>query len=170
MYPERNLSKGKTMSMIRYIITGVAGVGIVSAGALAYDQTTRDDNGSIIQEGELGVFSFKIGDCIKDVKEGDSLDQATGVPCSEAHQMEVYAETFIEDSSETLPATFDKNGDEYCFAEFSRFVGISYENSKLDFTYLTPSEDSWKEGDREITCLIKDPAGNVEGSLQNAQR
>ena len=55
-YYERNLSKGKKMSMIRYIITGVAGVGIVSAGALAYDQTTRDDNGSIIQEGELGVF------------------------------------------------------------------------------------------------------------------
>ena len=158
------------MSMIRYIITGVAGVGIVSAGALAYDQTTRDDNGSIIKEGELGVFSFKNGDCIKDVKEGASLDQATGVPCSESHQMEVYAETFIEDSSETRPTDFDKQGEEYCYQEFSRFVGISYEDSKLDFTYLTPSDDSWKEGDREITCLIKDPAGDVEGSLEGSQR
>jgi hypothetical protein len=158
------------MSMIRYIITGVAGVGIVSAGALAYDQTTRDDNGSIIKEGELGVFSFKIGDCIKDVKEGASLDQATGVPCSESHQMEVYAETFIEDSSEARPTDFDKQGDEYCYQEFTRFVGISYEDSKLDFTYLTPSDDSWKEGDREITCLIKDPAGAVEGSLEGSQR
>jgi hypothetical protein len=156
--------------MIRYIITGVAGVGIVSAGAFAYDQTTRDDNGSIVKEGELGVFSFKIGDCVKDVKEGTSLDQATGVPCSDAHQMEVYAETFIEDSSETLPPTFDKNGGEYCHSEFSKFVGVSYENSKLDFTYLIPSDDSWKEGDREITCLIYDPAGDVEGSLENAQR
>jgi len=156
--------------MLRYIITGVAGVGIVSAGAYAYDQTTRDDNGSIVKEGELGVFSFKIGDCIKDVKEGTSLGQATGVPCSQSHQMEVYAETFIDSSSETRPTDFDKQGEDYCYGEFSRFTGISYENSKLEFQYLTPSDDSWKEGDREITCLIEDPAGNVEGSLRNSQR
>jgi len=156
--------------MIRYIITGVAGVGIVSAGALAFDQTTRDNNGSIIKEGELGVFSFKVGDCLTDVKEGSSLDQALGVPCSQTHQMEVYAETFIEDGSETLPAGFDKKGDEYCYAEFPKFVGISYEESKLDFTYLVPSEDSWKEGDREVTCLINDPAGDVEETLKGSQR
>ena len=47
------------MSMITRFIIGVAGVGIVSAGAFALDMTTRDENGAIIQEGELGVFSFK---------------------------------------------------------------------------------------------------------------
>jgi hypothetical protein len=158
------------MGMVSRFITGVAGIGIVSAGAFAFDQTTRDDSGAIIQEGDLGVFSFKIGDCINDLGEGSTIEKARGVPCSEPHEAEVYAETFITDSSESRPANFNDNADEYCLAQFPRFVGISYDSSKLDATYLTPSEESWLEGDREITCLIYDPEGPVTGSLQGTQR
>jgi hypothetical protein len=158
------------MSMISRVITGVAGIGIVSAGAYAFDETTRNDQGSIVQEGALGVFSFEIGDCINDLDQGDLIEKAKGVPCAQPHGMEVYAETFIEDSSEELPANFSDNADEYCYSQFSRFVGLDYDSSKLDATYLIPSAESWKEGDREITCLIFDPAGDVTGSLQGSQR
>jgi hypothetical protein len=160
------------MSMLTRFITGVAGVGIVSAGAFALDMTTRDETGAIIQEGELGVFSFKIGDCINGIPEGDEfvLEKATGVPCSQPHQIEVYAETFIQDSSETIPDNFISDGDEYCYSEFNRFVGLDYEESKLNYIVLHPTPESWTNGDREITCLITDPAGDVTGTLQASQR
>jgi hypothetical protein len=160
------------MSMISRFITGVAGVGIVSAEAFALDMTTRDETGAIIQEGELGVFSFKIGDCVNGIPEGDEfvLDKATGVPCSQPHQIEVYAENFTEDSSETMPESFSRDGDEYCYTEFNRFVGLSYDESKLDYIVLQPTQESWDNGDREISCLIIDPEGDVTGSLQGTQR
>ncbi len=156
--------------MISRIITGVAGIGIVSAGAFALDQTTRDESGSIIQEGELGVFSFKIGDCVTGLTNQETIEKATGVPCSQPHEVEVYAETFFQDDSETIPANFVANGEEYCYNEFSRFVGLSYDASTLDFSVLHPTPESWESGDREITCLILDPEGLVTGSLQGTQR
>jgi hypothetical protein len=159
------------MSMIRFIITGVAGVGIVSAGAYALDQTTRDESGAIVQEGELGVFSFTTGDCVSNLDMGGgNVEKATGVPCSQSHQAEVYAESFFEDNSESISSGFFDQVDEYCYSRFAPFTGISYESSALEFYILYPSADSWKDGDREVTCLIYDPAGSVNGTLRNSQR
>jgi len=159
------------MSILRYIITGVAGVGIVSAGAYAYDQTTRDDNGSIVKEGELGVFSFKIGDCISNLDlNAMNIEKATGVPCAQKHQAEVFAETYIADNSETIPADFNDKGDLYCNSQFATFVGQSLENSTLELFVLHPTDESWKDGDRETTCIILDPARFVTGSLRGAKR
>ena len=159
------------MSIIRNVITGVVGVGIVSAGAWALDNTTRDDQGAIVQSGELGVFNFAVGDCITDVIPGDTLDKATGVPCSEGHEYEVYAETFLSDSSETVPADIDKQADEFCYSKFQAFVGLDYESSKLNLMSLYPSPESWQGGDKELTCLITaENEATITGSLKNAQR
>jgi hypothetical protein len=47
---------------------------------------------------------------------------------------------------------------------FATFVGKSYEESALDFNYLSPSEGSWDSGDREILCLVMGP-DQTTGSL-----
>ncbi|MCY7411467.1 MAG: hypothetical protein LH471_00230, partial [Salinibacterium sp.] len=58
-----------------------------------------------------------------------------------------------------------------CEAEFDAFVGINYVESILDFTFYYPTAASWAEGDREILCLIFDPAGKItSGSLSGAAR
>ena len=58
---------------------------------------------------------------------------------------------------------------EFCIAEFKSFVGLSYEESVLDFTYYHPSEESWLDGDRVVTCMIYDPGEQVTGSLRGAR-
>lgn len=159
------------MSIVRNIITGVVGVGIVSAGAWALDETTRNDQGAIVESGELGVFSFVVGDCITGLDAAGEIESATGVPCTDPHEYEVYSETFLTDSSETVPADIETQADEYCYSQFSSFVGLDYESSKLDFTYIYPTEESWAGGDKEITCMITaENQATISESLKNAQR
>ena len=142
------------MSLVRNIIAGVVGVGIVSAGAWSLDQTKRDDSGAIIQEGELGVFNFKVGDCLTNVPETGEVEKAQGVPCAQSHQYEVFAETFIDSDSEEVPKTVADDAEDFCYKEFSKFVGISYDDSMLGMMSLFPSPDSWKGGDKEYSCLV----------------
>ena len=57
-----------------------------------------------------------------------------------------------------------------CIARFDEFVGISYEESVLDVGFLTPTEQSWNDGDRAVLCTVYDPAEEISGSLRGAQR
>ena len=50
------------------------------------------------------------------------------------------------------------------------FVGLSYAESALYLGLVTPSEESWSQGDRSILCTIYDPAGQVSSSLRNVER
>ncbi len=159
------------MGIIRTVITGVVGVGIVSAGAWALDETTRNDQGAIVESGDLGVFDFKVGDCLIDLPSGGSVGKATGVPCSDPHQFEVYAETFLGDEVETLPKDISDQASEFCSPEFEKFVGLDYDNSVLMFTTLYPTQESWDGGDKEISCLIAAEEDKLTtGTLGGANR
>lgn len=159
------------MSIVRNIISGVVGVGIISAGAWALDNTKRDDNGSIVEAGELGVFNFKVGDCITDLPDSGEIYKATGVPCGDPHEYEVYAETFLESEDEEVPSNMSDQAQRFCYGEFTTFVGLTYEESTLELMSLYPSSDSWKGGDKEISCLISEAsAATITASLKNAQR
>jgi hypothetical protein len=70
----------------------------------------------------------------------------------------------------TTPATTPSSmaADTGCLPEFDRFVGLAYDASTLDYYAYRPSEESWAGGDRVISCVIWDPAGQVAGSLQGA--
>jgi hypothetical protein len=142
------------MGILRSVITGVVGVGIISAGAWALDNTKRDESGTIVQAGELGVFNFKVGDCITGMPAGSSIDKATGTPCKGSHEQEVYAETYLADESETAPADLKSQADQFCLSMFEQFVGLSYDESALEIVTIYPTPDSWKAGDKEFTCLV----------------
>jgi hypothetical protein len=161
---------GEQLGVIRNVITGIVGVGIVSAGAFALDATTRDESGVIVESGELGVFDFQVGDCIADLPTGE-VNKAVGTPCSEPHQFEVFAETYLSNASETLPADIEVQADEFCISEFDQFVGLPLEESVLNFSWLVPTSESWATGDKEITCLIheKDEA-TISVSLRGSKR
>ena len=145
------------MGIIRNVITGVVGVGIVSAGAFALDTTTRDESGVIVEAGDLGVFDFQVGDCLTDLPGGNGeVGQAIGTPCSEPHEFEVFAETYLPDTSEILPTNISEQGDEFCLSQFRPFVGVDFDYSVLGITTLVPTKESWASGDKELTCLISE--------------
>jgi hypothetical protein len=117
----------------------------------------------------VDVFKLEVGDCIFEIPEGESFTVPV-VPCSEPHGHEIFAAVSLPEGDFPGDDALFAQADEFCIAEFGSFVGLSYEESVLDFTYYHPSEDSWLDGDRVVTCTIYDPGGQVTGSLRGIER
>ncbi|HZM29883.1 MAG TPA: septum formation family protein [Acidimicrobiales bacterium] len=116
------------------------------------------------------VFALEVGDCLASDPTGETVSEVPMVDCAEPHVSEVFHTTAID--AEELPSAADIEGivQEECFAQFESFVGMAYEESALEITFLQPSDESWEQGDRELVCMITDPAGQTSGTLEGANR
>jgi hypothetical protein len=121
--------------------------------------------------GAVNVIDLEVGDCLADsVPTGGEVVSVETVPCSEPHSEEVYAVVTLPEGDFPGDEAVAVQGDEGCTAEFESFVGLPYEESALYFSYLTPSEESWSEGHREVVCSVYDLAGDTTGTLADANR
>ena len=104
--------------------------------------------------GDKSVFSLEVGDCFDDPPgQAAELSEVVEVPCSESHDNEVYAVADHPAGGDAL----DVYGFGYCLSEFENYVGIAYQESRLDFTYFFPVRDGWEDdGDREFVCYLYD--------------
>ncbi|MET0954328.1 MAG: septum formation family protein [Cryobacterium sp.] len=128
-------------------------------------EAARDaETQEISEAGEADVFSLSVGDCFNDA-EADEIDSVDAIPCGEAHDYEAYF-AFDVSADEAYPGddVISQSAEDGCLAEFPNFVGLSYEESTLDFNYLSPTEGSWENGDHEILCIIIGP-DKTTGSL-----
>jgi hypothetical protein len=120
---------------------------------------------------EVDVFDLKVRDCLADsTPRAEEVSSVQSVPCSEPHSEEIYAAVTLPEGDYPGTEAMDAQADELCAAEFESFVGLPYEESVLYLTYLTPTRESWSEGDREVVCSVYDPAGEVSGSLRGVKR
>lgn len=152
------------MQAIAKGIVGVAGLGIAAfAGTTALeDNTTRNDDGEIVESGGLGAFQMQVGDCFNRSVDEDAelVASVEGMPCSVPHDNEVFAEFDV-----TPAAIYPGEDPIYeeawfaCQARFEDWVGRPYEESILEINVFTPSAGSWAEGDREATCFVFDLNG-----------
>jgi hypothetical protein len=151
----------------------VAGLGLVGlgyAGLGGQDASTRDDNGAIVEAGEVGAFRIRLGDCLNGATMG-LVESMEGVPCTSPHDVEVYYAFNLPDGAY---AGDDATGDaaaEGCFTAFAGFVGHDYATSIYDFTTLSPSAESWDQlDDREVLCLLSNYDGTKKtGSGRNTR-
>ncbi|HEY7465862.1 MAG TPA: septum formation family protein [Dehalococcoidia bacterium] len=122
----------------------------------------RDDSGRIVDDGDLDVFTMQIGDCFQDIgDEAAEVANVSAVPCGQAHDNEVFYIFAL--SGDTWPGeeSVEKSASEGCLPAFETYVGAAYEESHLDYSWLTPTQRSWKEkDDREIVCVLFD--GNFD--------
>jgi len=119
---------------------------------------------------DSNIFTLVVGDCFNGDIDGE-VSAVAFVECSEAHDREVFASIIMNEGEYPgLDAVVDQ-ADAACVTQFDAFVGVRYEDSIYDFGYLYPLAESWATGDREILCVIYDPAGKIgSGSLAGAAR
>ena len=134
--------------------------------AAEQDSSERDSAGAVESAGDVGVFALQVGDCFDDpslAAAADatvSVEEVAAVPCETPHDFQAFAEFNVEEA-ETYPGDeviFDQ-AEAGCVERFEPFVGLSYEESRYEFSYLYPTTDTWEAGDREILCSLADPNG-----------
>lgn len=131
----------------------------------------RDEEGAVTTAATESVMTMKKGDCLDSEALGSVVTDVPFVPCGEPHDAEVYAQVELEDGEYPGEEAVSKQADQYCYGEFAGFVGMSYEESALDYFPMYPLQDGWETGgDREVLCLVVSLDGDVTGTLAGAAR
>ena len=161
--PEPGWQRWARYSWIPVLVV-VLGVGyLVSA--------RRGDDGSLTSAGTVGVDDLRAGDCFN-TGEDKQISDVDGVPCSEAHEYEVFAvATYEGDGTFPSEAALDGIFTQICEPPFEAYVGEPYATSAIYGTMISPSEESFSDGDREYICVLYDPDdAALTTSLRNANR
>lgn len=151
----------------------IVGVLVIAGGVGGFlFNAGRSDTGEITRSGDMVANDLRVGDCF-DLKEPDAeeIGDVTAHPCTEAHEYEVFHVGTLADGAYPGLDAISEFVIDNCEPAFGSYVGTAYANSRLDFSWLYPSDDSWGEGDRSVQCAAYDPANNrltatVKGSAQ----
>ena len=164
------------MSRRRLFTLAGCTLALVAAGCAT--AIARDDAGAIVERGALSVFSMRVGDCFDDpdsLVAGELLElgEVPGVPCDEPHDSEVFAVFELPDDEDSpYPGgnAIYSIGLEQCLSHFQGYVGIAYEDSRLELDPFTPTAESWNENDdRELVCFLYDLAlAPLTGSMRTS--
>ena len=127
---------------------------VVILFGLACAPAERDDEGAIEGAGSVDAFTMRIGDCFDDQSAfSEEVSDVPGVPCSTAHDNEVYATFDVTLAEWPGEDQLNELANEGCLERFEAAIAASYEESVLMFTTLVPSKGSWDQrNDREVVC------------------
>jgi hypothetical protein len=130
----------------------------------------RGGDGSLTGSGTVNVDDLREGDCFNTGDETEISD-VDGVPCDEPHGYEVYA--IVQHEADAFPtdAEMDQVFTSRCEGPFESYVGAPYATSAIYASMITPSEESWADGDRNFICVLYDPDDEaLTESLRDAAR
>ncbi|WP_024286065.1 septum formation family protein [Cellulomonas sp. KRMCY2] len=137
------------------------------------DAVRDEESGEIVEGSDSDVFSLRIGDCLNTAEAETEVQSVQTIPCAEAHDSEVYATTDLADGEFPGQDEVFAQADDFCYAEFETFIGVSYDDSEIYLQSMAPTQESWDNmDDRQILCLAVDTTtkGGVTGTMANAGR
>ena len=142
------------------------------AAACSDGEPERDATGAITESGSASVFALQVGDCFDDdPSAAATVTEVPTVPCSQPHDNEIYYEYSMSDAAFPGDDAALEAGAFRCLEEFDAFVGIDYLDSELDLFPITPTVESWGEGDRVVYCaLYALDLSKLTGSMEGSRR
>lgn len=140
--------------------------------ASASPEDDDDDGGGDDIGEETSVFELETGDCFS--TDADVVETVTVVDCEGAHTYEVFG-VFDHEADDDEPYPGDDAildyADTRCQPLFEDYVAADYQTSIYWITSVTPSAETWDDGDdREIVCALKlgeegeETTGSAEGA------
>ena len=153
----------RSLSFSALTLTAVVCVGCAPA--------ERNEAGEIDIAGSVDAFEIQVGDCYDDrVTLSDDVSDVPGVPCTVAHDNEVFATFDVASSEWPGEDRITELADDGWLERFEGYVGATYEESVLYITTLMPSEGSWNQiGDREVVCVAYHMEGDkLTSSVRNS--
>lgn len=117
-------------------------------------------------EDPTSVFSLEVGQCIDSEADSGQVGSVPVVECSQPHEGEIYALPQAPDGEYPGEAALQQTAQDRCIGSaYTDYVGLPYEQSEFEVTFLLPTEQSWGGGDREIACIVQnEESGSVRGS------
>ncbi|HEY3976603.1 MAG TPA: septum formation family protein [Streptosporangiaceae bacterium] len=137
-------------------------VGVTSSGTA----TRQSSTGKITHRGDLGVFALAVGDCFDNPTNTQDIESVTAIPCTQAHNSQVFAKFDLTGDDSNYPAQQDMTrlADGGCNSRTSS-IDKTRTTSDMDIRVLFPEQDAWADGQRTVSCLVVSSSANVTSSL-----
>jgi len=120
---------------------------------------------------DISAFDIRVGECFGfgegAARGSGDIDGVVYQPCDEEHDNEAYATVDATQPGWPGLEAMTAFADEGCYAEFESFVGIPWDDSVVEYGYLTPTEQSWADGDREVLCYAFVDGDTSPGTLED---
>lgn len=155
--------RNRLMATLPLIALAAALAGCSPAAPPVIEITPTADN-------SVDAVDLAAGMCIIDESSAATVSSVEVVDCTLEHDAEVFASILLVDGPFPGPDALAQTAIDQCAVQFANFIGVAFANSVLTYEYYAPSETTWAAGDREVLCLVRDPAGPVTGSLQGVAR
>ncbi len=123
-------------------------------------------------KGDGTAYALAKGDCFDSpsgMLEDDTYD-VDEVPCTGRHDAEVFAVVTLPGGSFPGDDEVGRTADDKCFALQDTYTMDTWAvPSDVDIYYFVPSRESWRLGDRMITCMYgsREEKGTLTGSLRS---
>ena len=110
------------------------------------------------------------GMCLRTAPES-ALDMPV-VDCRAAHEDEVITRTVMAGPGKWPgDEVIETSAEAKCRTAFATYVGIGYDDSRLELDFWTVDPDGWRDGGRTLVCLVYDPSdptltGALKGTAQ----
>lgn len=115
------------------------------------------------------------GTCIMTISRTSNVGSVEPIDCQQEHSGEVFLSLVLTQPADVpYPGMDPLEADSRRVCEgqaFESYVGRPYVGEDLSrfFTYaLLPTESSWAEGDRDVSCVLYDVAGFMTGSQRGS--
>lgn len=119
----------------------------------------------IFDKGTVSATEVKAGDCLKELPASGLVITVDTAPCGEPHTGEIFSVMKMPDGD--FPGQFAI--EEYqnkCAPELAQYSPEAAEDPDVGLFVLYPSEDSWGQGDRTVTCIATTDKPRT-GTLKN---
>lgn len=100
----------------------------------------------------VSIRDVEVGQCIAALPAGELVNDVPIVPCDDAHEFEVFANTVL--TGEGFPDDVFDAANDVCLPFFEGYVGESYASSDYFIEVIAPTEGGWKANDRAVNCLL----------------
>lgn len=124
-----------------------------------FTQARRDDSGQINTGGTLSIGDLQTGDCF-DAEDTDELADVQARPCTQSHQYELFHVATWTHGGGDYPsgAAVEQFVIDQCGPAYDAYVGTGAAADELEVLFITPTQESWDDGDRVIQCAVYDDA------------
>jgi hypothetical protein len=153
---------------------GVGTTAVCMTGCSWFSGLTSDDAAKPV---EVSVFDVTVGQCFAAQKEVQAeIATLDAIPCNGPHRQEAYAIVAYQPPAgvqgDAFPgdANLKSYADAKCAEQFEKYVGISYLDSSLFFTYLLPSARGWEQSDdRSVVCFVTTTGADLTSSVKESK-
>src|SRR6478752_4413600 len=162
----------RSASLARALGMGTTAVCMTGCGW--FSGLTSDDAAKPV---EVSVFDVTVGQCFAAQKEVQAeIATLDAIPCNGPHRQEAYAIVAYQPPAgvqgDAFPgdANLKSYADAKCAEQFEKYVGISYLDSSLFFTYLLPSARGWEQSDdRSVVCFVTTTGADLTSSVKESK-